>query len=84
MAQDGTHQLRSARTFRYLFPMAAYQNSPYGSVSELPGPGMTAMAQKGQWARKDSFCIRNLYGIYTESIRKMSAFKGLIRPLRVL
>ena len=67
MAQDGTHQLRSARTFRYLFPMAAYQNLPYGSVSELPSPGMAAMAQKGQWARKDSFCIRNLYGIYTEN-----------------
>jgi hypothetical protein len=52
--------------------MAAYQN--------FQAQGWTAMAQKGQWARKDSFCIQNLYGIYTESIRKISAVAGRPTP----
>ena len=40
--------------------MAAYQN--------FQAQVWTAMAKKAQWARKDSFCIQNLYGIYTENL----------------
>ena len=45
-----------------------FARSSQGTCKGLQVQGWTAMAQKEQWARKDSFCIRNLYGIYTEKL----------------